>query len=461
MAPQIRTAALSIPRGNGKSWLAARILTHELRKRVKNVEYDLCATSIEQARAVFGFVQGWLGETDRWGKWIFTDSTTRLGARFDHTRGGRLIGTTKLKVLSSNAKTAMGLVRCPLVVADEPASWEVVGGRKMHDAIQTAQGKPGSPLRVIYIGTLELTAGWWAELIEHGSHGATYVQVLKARKKKWDQISEVRRVNPLKWWDPISRAVLLDDLKQAKKSERLKARFCSLQLNVPTHDSTDVLLTVEDWEKVITRDVAPRGEHDPIIGVDMGGRRAWSAAVAIWPSTLRTEAFALCGGELSVDDMEDQDLVHRGTYQRLVDNGSLIVAAGKRQPPVSMLVDEVFRRWGNPSVFIADRFRFDALEEDVEWRAPVEARRLRWSESTEDIDALERLAVDGGLSVDPISQAILAHSIEQAVIEEDAQNNIRLVKRNTRTQRDDVASAWVLAAGAVNRFPPLAPIRVY
>ena len=152
MAPQIRTAALSIPRGNGKSWLAARILTHELQKRIKNVECDLCATSIEQARAVFGFVQGWLGETDQWGKRTFTDSTTRLGARFDHKRGGRLIGTTKLKVLSSNAKTAMGLVRCPLVVADEPASWEVIGGRKMHDAIQTAQGKPGSPLRVIYIG---------------------------------------------------------------------------------------------------------------------------------------------------------------------------------------------------------------------------------------------------------------------------------------------------------------------
>ena len=234
MAPQIRTAALSIPRGNGKSWLAARILTHELRKRIKNVEYDLCATSIEQARAVFGFVQGWLGETDLWGRWTFTDSTTRLGARFDHKRGGRLVGTTKFKILSSNAKTAMGIVRCPLIVADEPASWEVIGGRKMHDAIQTAQGKPGSPLRVIYIGTQELTAGWWAELLEHGSHGSTYVQTLKANKKKWDHVKEVRRVNPLKWWDPVSRAsAVRGPGTLPKKSERLKARFMTLRVESP------------------------------------------------------------------------------------------------------------------------------------------------------------------------------------------------------------------------------------
>ena len=44
----------------------------------------------------------------------------------------------------------MGIVGCPLLVADEPGSWEVNGGQLMADAIQTAQGKPGSPLRVVF-----------------------------------------------------------------------------------------------------------------------------------------------------------------------------------------------------------------------------------------------------------------------------------------------------------------------
>ncbi|MYN68053.1 MAG: hypothetical protein F4X11_24030 [Acidobacteria bacterium] len=41
----------------------------------------------------------------------------------------------------------------------------------MHDAIQPAQGKPRSPLRVVYIGTLApATSGWWHDVIDDGSH---------------------------------------------------------------------------------------------------------------------------------------------------------------------------------------------------------------------------------------------------------------------------------------------------
>ena len=48
-----------------------------------------------------------------------------------------------------------------------PASWQTIGGELMFDAIQTAQGKPGSPLRAIYIGTLApATGGWWHKLVE-------------------------------------------------------------------------------------------------------------------------------------------------------------------------------------------------------------------------------------------------------------------------------------------------------
>ena len=56
---------------------------------------------------------------------------TRLAVRHKSTN-------TRLRVLSSNAKTAMGIVGCPLLVADEPGSWEVRGGELMNDAIQGA-----------------------------------------------------------------------------------------------------------------------------------------------------------------------------------------------------------------------------------------------------------------------------------------------------------------------------------
>ena len=148
LAPSIDTAALSLPRGNGKTWLAAYILRRCLTPGdplyVAGAEYLLCAASIEQARLCFRFIRL---DLEPLGGYRFIDSATRIG--ITHTRSN-----TRLRVLSSNGKTAMGIVGCPVLVADEPGSWEVVGGTLMFDAIQTAQGKPGSPLKVIYIGTL-------------------------------------------------------------------------------------------------------------------------------------------------------------------------------------------------------------------------------------------------------------------------------------------------------------------
>ena len=76
--------------------------------------------------------------------------------------------------MSSNAKTAFGVVGTPLLVADEPGAWEIVGGEVMHDAITTAMGKPESSLRVIYIGTLAplgAAGHWWFDLVDAGTPG--------------------------------------------------------------------------------------------------------------------------------------------------------------------------------------------------------------------------------------------------------------------------------------------------
>ena len=190
--PDVDTAVLCLPRGNGKSWLSAHILTRCLTPgddlHVSGSEYLLCAGSIEQARLVYRFVRDALEPT---GDYRFLDSAMRIGVT--HKRS-----TTRLRVLSSNAKTAMGIVNCPVLVADEPGSWETIGGQLMHDAIQTAQGKPGSPLRSIYIGTLAPSrSGWFIDLVDGGTRGSTYVQALRGRRDRWDQWPEIRRCNPL------------------------------------------------------------------------------------------------------------------------------------------------------------------------------------------------------------------------------------------------------------------------
>ena len=103
-------------------------------------------------------------------------------------------------------------------------------GESMFDAIQTAMGKPGSPLRALYFGTLAPGKGqWWLDLVKRGSSETRFVTCLQGTIAKWDQLSEVKRVNPLTWRFPDSRKVLLDEREEALRDESAKSRVSLVQ----------------------------------------------------------------------------------------------------------------------------------------------------------------------------------------------------------------------------------------
>ena len=444
--PGIDTAALSLPRGNGKSALAghlvSRILTESDPLFRPGTESVLCAASIEQARIVFRFARETLEPT---GEYRFLDSHTRIGIVHKATN-------TRLRVIGSNGKTAMGLVGCPWVICDEPGAWEVNGGTLLHDAVETAKGKPGSPLRALYIGTLApATSGWWHDLIEDGSHGSVYVQALRGDPERWDQWPEIRRCNPLVAISADFRRKLLEERDKARADTRLKARFLSYRLNVPTADESTMLLDVDSWQRVCARDV-PGREGKPIVGVDLGGGRAWSAAVALWRSG-RVEAIAVAPGIPSLEAQEKRDRVPAGTYRRLAESGALRVAEGLRVQPPAALYAAIRAQWGRVEVVVCDRFRLDELRDCVNG-TPVAPRVARWSEAAADIRALRKSAADGPLACEPGSRGLLTASLSAAMVKNDDAGNTRLAKKGTNnTARDDVAAALVLAAGALARAP--------
>ena len=443
--PGIDTAALSLPRGNGKSWLAAHLLTRCLTPsdslHVAGSEYLLCAGSIEQARLVYRFIRANLEPK---GGYRFIDSATRIGIT-------HLKSFTRLRVLSSNGKTAMGIVGCPLLVADEPGSWEVTGGTLMHDAITTAQGKPGSPMRTLYIGTLApASSGWWHDLIQRGTHGSVYVQSLQGQPEKWDQWAEIRRCNPLTAIDAGFRRKLLEERDEGRRDTRLKARFLSFRLNVPTADESELLLTVDDL-KLMFREV-PERRGRPIVSVDLGAGRAWSAAVAIFEGG-RLEAMALAPGIPALDEQEKRDRVPPGTYVKLAERGLLQVADGFMVPPPIMLWDFIREKWGLPMGIVCDRFQLTQLQQAVAGQVPIAPRMTRWSESSEDIKALRGLTRDGPLAAEEESRPLLAASLSVARVKNDDSGGTRLVKMGfANTARDDVAAALVLAAGKYQRI---------
>ena len=442
--PGILRAALSLPRGQGKSHLAAYILKRCLtpgdRLHRPGAEYLLLSGSLDQARQVLNPLVAELDES----AYRTYSASTRLGVTHLAT------GTT-LRVISSKAKTAFGIgANNPLVVADEPGAWETNQGQVMNDALETSLSKPDADMRICYIGTLAPSvSGWWHDLIDGGSNGSTFVMSLRADRQKWDKASEIRRCNPLSWDYPESRKTLFEERDAARHDTRLKARFLSYRLNVPSADESAMLLTIPDYDIWAARPVADR-VGQPIVAVDLGGGRAWSAAVAVYQSG-RVEALAVAPGIPSIEAQEQRDRVPSGTYSRLVERGQLLVADGLRVQPPAVMWDAIVEKWGIPVSIVCDRFRLAEMEDAVRGATGIEPRVWRYSEASFDIRALRKLCKDGPLSLDPDADALVQSSIAVAQVKNDDAGSVRMVKHHNNAARDDVAAALVLAAGAYVR----------
>ena len=452
MRPEIDMACLSLPRGNGKSWLAAHLAARVLDPADElfraGTESVVIAPSLAQGRIVYRFVRDMLGDDP---DYRYADSFTLVQIVHKPTK-------TVLQVRSSNAKGALGLVNTPWVILDEPGAFNVNEGEAMFDAISTATGKPGSPLKALFIGTLApAKAGWWHDLVGGGSKGSTYVKLLQGDRDSWNQWPTIRKANPLTAISSAFRRKLLEERDQAIGDSRLKARFMSFRLNIPSADESAILLTVDDWQLGTARPVGlPAGR--PLVGVDLGSGRAWSAAVAMWESG-RIEALALSPGIPDLDEQEKRDLVPRGVYHKLLANGSLRLAEGLRVPSPTQLFEWICDRWGVPVRVVCDRFRLGELQDAVNRTCPVEGRVTRWSDAAFDIRALRKGVRDGPLSIDEGSRALLIASLSVAYIKSDDQGNTRLAKDGKHNKaRDDVAAALLLAAGAFERANS-APVR--
>ena len=230
LRPGVAISALSVPRGEGKSLLASDLLTEALpggRRYLAGGESILLAGSMNQARTVFRFLRERYpcpNHTERKCtacelRW--TDSYQRIGVTHWPT-------DTRITVRGKSGKLALGLANCPIIVGDEPASWDVLAGQEMIDALITAAGKTRQLLCLI--GTLApAREGWWRELISTGSQPGIYVQSLQANPEKLDQWREVLRVNPVAKVNPILRDALRREFDEAKRDDRAKARFSLLQ----------------------------------------------------------------------------------------------------------------------------------------------------------------------------------------------------------------------------------------
>ena len=169
--PDIEVGVLSCPRGSAKTWIAAQLAGLALRPGsplwCSGLEVIAVSASLDQSRVLFRMVRESLADVEDDYRWL--DASNRLGCTHPPTN-------TKLRVLSSSGKRAMGLEGFSLILADEPGSWEARGGALMWDALRQSLGKRAGQ-RLLLIGTRAPAdpGTWWPDLIDGGSGPGVHV----------------------------------------------------------------------------------------------------------------------------------------------------------------------------------------------------------------------------------------------------------------------------------------------
>ena len=445
-ADDIQISAMSCPRGSAKSWCVGHLAALGLRPGSPlfqpGIETLVVSASLEQSRIILGFVREALDDVFDDYRWL--DSGQRLAVT--HKASG-----TKLRVLSSSGKRAMGLSQFSTIFADEPGSWEARGGALMFDALRQSLGKrPGQRLAMIGTRAPAEDGSWWPSLLDGESGPGTHVTVLTAPEgEPWDHWNTIRRVNPLVMNSESLRMTILRERDDARRDESQRPAFEAYRLNRQVDVYRDMLVSADAWKRVEARPV-PEREGRPLVGLDLGAERSWSAAWCIWPNG-RSECFAVCPGIPDLAERERQDAMPRGLYRKLHDDGVLIVDEGLRVSRPATLINHLVQIGIIPNTIYCDRFALGTLKDAIAGRWPIVPRVARWSEATEDISGFRKLVADGPLSVAEECRALARVGFSQAVVHSDDQGSVRLAKRRHGRSRDDVAAAGVLAAGALAR----------
>ena len=439
-------AALSLGRGTGKTTLIAAIgaacVDVDGPLVEPNAESVIVASSFDQALIGFRHTLHFLRPTFEAHKRRFRVQDSANRATIQDRETGAM-----LRVLGSDPRRVHGIAP-KLIIGDEISQWPDGRIDAMLAALSTSLGKiPGS--RSLWIGTRPSKKSHQFARILAGDLG--YRQVHAAgpddppfRRRTWV------KANPGLDHLPDLEIKIRKHAREAKNDEAALQTFRALRLNQGVSDVLEsVLLSTADWERVCGRPVGDN-EGQPVVGMDLGEGRAWSAAVALYPSG-RIEAIAVANGEISIEDAERRDRVPAGVYRRLFNSGVVTTDGVRRVPRVEVVIDRI-RQW-RPAVIVCDRFRLDSVI-DARPPCPIVPRRLMPSEWTADIRALRQLAADGPMSCAPESRALVEASLSVSEVRTDESGCSKLIKHGQRnTSRDDVSAALTLAAGARSRAP--------
>ena len=438
-------AALSVPRGNGKTALVAAIACCHLppgplaRRRGEVV---IVASSFSQGKIVFEDVSAMIDTSDR-RTWRTQDSVNT--ATIEHRETG-----SRVRVIASDPRRAHGL-RPLLALLDEPAQWDPSKSDKMLSALETSLGKvPGS--RMIALGTRPADPfHWFSQMLETADYAQCHAALVDR-----DPLanSTICGANPSWGHLPSLRERVLRERDKARQSTRRLASFKALRLNLGIADTeVSPLVDVNVWRE-LEGEAEQRGPC--FWGVDLGGSAAQSAIAGYWPLTGRLVGIAAFPSEPSLSVRGAADGV--GDLWSQCGAEGFLHTVGGHSVDVGGLVRLARRMFGRPTAIAGDRWKDGELIDGLKAGgvfAPLVFRGMGYKDGSVDVRAFEKAVLDR--RVIPVKSLLMRSAMSEARTVSDPAGNVKLSKGSEggrrQRARDDVAAASVLAVAVGTRAP--------
>ena len=448
-APATSTAALSVPRGNGKTTLISAIAAGAFvgPNAIPGSEIVLVAGSFQQAKIAFSHLLSFIEPYMYSGRdWRCVDNNTGAEVTYKPKR-------QTIRVKAANPKGAHGLAPT-MVICDEPAQWPPNFSDAMVSALITALGKQGNELMVA-IGTRPADPDHW---FQKWLDGEADVAVSYHAKEDTDYMSDetLYSVNPSSYSMPALVNAIMKDRDRARDSDEAMAYYKSLRLNMGTRDvKAQSIVSIEDWQRCETENL-PERAGPCVWGIDLGGAAAMSAVAAYWPRVNRLEVFAAFPDHISLAERGRKDNVGE-RYLQMEKRGELVTLPGRVvQVPDLMMV--ALAKYGPPDVVCADRWKqaelLDALDRSQVPYAPFSPRGEGYKDGGEDSRLFVTAVQTGKVKLAP--SLLMRSAISGSTMISDPAGNRKLARAEdgtTRkaTHRDDALAASMKAVSEACR----------
>lgn len=448
----VRTAVLSMGRGNGKTTLAAMLALWHLIQERRGEVYS-AANDRFQAGRIFAEMAAIIERVP----WLDERITVK---RF--TKELEDVGGTEsiYAALSRESGTKMG-VAPSVVIYDELGQSE---GRDLLDALDTAMGKRAEPLMIIISTQAPRDEAPLSTLIDYGLrihrgevedasfHLTLYTAPENANPWK---LATWRKANPA-----LGDFRSLEDVKrlalQAQRMPAAEMSFKNLILNMRV-DATAQFLSMTTWKRcgegVHNMDVL-KGRRPCYGALDLGSTRDMSALVLVFADDhgcFDVLPFCWLPGE-TLQEREDEDQM---PYRVWAQQGHLLTFNGRTTDPqaVALKIAELHGLYKIQKLAF-DRWRIEDIKRELS-AIGCNVELVPYGQGFRDmapaVDLLERLVEEGKLRHG--GHPVLSMAAANAKVELDAAGNRKLSKRRSQGRIDPLV-AVTMALGIAARPAP-------